>query len=98
MSTHPYSSSSQVRFFPLIHLLHPQQQQQQLTNSMLNHIYPIVFHQIKNHFSSLDTSNTTSPISTNLIDTDKIIKDGDVTPSHIFSSPNSFFSNGHKGK
>ncbi|CAF0894228.1 unnamed protein product [Rotaria sp. Silwood1] len=48
------------------------------------------------NFSSIDTSNTKSPISTKSIDADIIQKSGDNTSSHIFASPNSFFSNGQK--
>ena len=51
-------------------------------------------------FSSLDISNTSSPTSTKLIDDETLQqrKDADATPSHLFPSPNSFFSNGHKGR
>lgn len=48
-------------------------------------------------FSSLDTSSIKSPLSTKLNDADTLIKHGDTTANHIFASPNSFFSNGHKG-
>ncbi|CAF1098564.1 unnamed protein product [Rotaria sordida] len=48
------------------------------------------------NFSSIDTSNIKSPISTKSIDGDLIIKSTNTTSSHIFSSPNSFFSNSHR--
>jgi hypothetical protein len=56
---------------------------------------------MKQTFSSLDISNNnnnlTSPTSTKFIDADQMRTDADATPSHLFTSPNSFFSNGHKG-
>ncbi len=93
MSTHPYSSSSSQIFSTTT----PALSTTTITNSNAKPFLPNSLSINKKTFSSLDTSNTTSPISTKLIDADTIIKDGDTTPSHIFASPNSFFSNGHKG-
>jgi hypothetical protein len=92
MSTHPYSSSSSQIFSTTT----PALSTTTITNSNAKPFLPNSLSINKKTFSSLDTSNTTSPISTKLIDADTIIKDGDTTPSHIFASPNSFFSNGHK--
>jgi hypothetical protein len=96
MSTHHYSSSSSQIFSTNT------PSSTTTTNLINSNVKPFIPNSLstnKKTFSSLDTSNTTtSPISTKLIDADTIMKVGDTTPSHIFASPNSFFSNGHKGK
>jgi hypothetical protein len=96
MSTHHYSSSSSQIFST--NTPSSSTTTNNLINSNAKPFIPSSLSTNKKTFSSIDTSNTTSPISTKLLDADTIIKDGDTTPSHIFASPNSFFSNGHKGK
>jgi len=98
MSTHHYSSSSSQIFSTNTPSLSTTTTTTNSTNSNAKPYIPNSLSTNKKTFSSLDTSDTTSPISTKLIDADTIIKDGDTTPSHMFASPNSFFSNGHKGK
>jgi methionine aminopeptidase len=98
MSTHPYSSSSSQIFPTNTPSSSITTTTTNSTNSIAKPYIPSSLSSNKKSFSSIDTSNTTSPISTKLIDTDTILKDGDITPNHIFTSSNSFFSNGHTGK
>ncbi len=95
MSTHPYSSSSSQIF-----ATNPPSSSTTAnsTNSNAKSFLPNSLSITNQTFSSLQTSNTTSPTSAKLIDPDPNTKDGDTTPSDFFASPNSFFSNGHKGK
>ena len=48
--------------------------------------------------SVVQTSLTESPMSTTTVENEKKKLDEEITSSHIFSSANSFFSNGHTGK
>lgn len=98
-STHHYSSSSSSS---QIFSTNPPPSSSSATiiNSTAKPFLPSSLSTNKPIFSSLDISNTTSPTSTKLIDDETTIqqkKDGDVTPNHLFTSANSFFSNGHKG-
>ncbi|CAF0812850.1 unnamed protein product [Adineta steineri] len=45
--------------------------------------------------SILTSSTTDSPITITAIENDKRINDGGMTPNHIFTSTDSFFTNGH---
>ncbi len=91
MSTHHYSSSSSQIFSTNT------PSSSTIINSNAKPFLPNSLSTNKQTFSSLDISNTTSPTSTKFIDADNMRTDGDATPSHLFTSPNSFFSNGHKG-
>ncbi len=87
MSTHHYSSSSQISF------TNTPPSSTTTTNSIAKPNIPNGLSSNAKNFSLIDTS----PKQTKLIDTDTIIKDDDITTSHIFASPNSFFSNAPTG-
>lgn len=94
-SNHHYSSSSSSQIFST----NPPSSST-IINSTAKPFLPSSLSTNQPTFSSLDISNTPSPTSTKLIDDETIQqrKDADATPSHLFPSPNSFFSNGHKGR
>lgn len=98
-SNHHYSSSSSSQIFST----NPPSLSSSSTiiNSTAKPFLPTSLSTNKPTFSSLDISNNTpSPTSIKLIDDETIQqrKDADATPSHLFPSPNSFFTNGQKGR
>ena len=94
MSTHHYSSSSSSQIFST-----NTPSSSTLTNSNAKPFLPSSLSINKPTFSSMEISNTTSPTSAKLVDTSESMrKHGETSSSHLFASPNSFFSNGHKGK
>ncbi|CAF4574921.1 unnamed protein product [Rotaria socialis] len=98
MSNHHYSSTSSSQIFPTNT---PSSTNTTTTTNSANSIAkpytPNSLSLKTKNFSSIDTSNIKSPISTKINDSDTITRHDDTTPNHIFASPNSFFNNGHKG-
>ncbi|CAF3387063.1 unnamed protein product [Rotaria socialis] len=97
MSNHHYSSTSSSQIFPTNT---PSSTNTTTTTNSANSIAkpytPNSLSLKTKNFSSIDTSNIKSPISTKINDSDTITRHDDTTPNHIFASPNSFFNNGHK--
>ncbi|CAF1433105.1 unnamed protein product [Adineta steineri] len=90
MAAHPYSSPSQI--FPINTSVSA------ATNSINSNAKPFIPNSLSNHekqFNSYDKNRSISPKPTIMADTDTILKGGDATPSHVFASPTSFFSNSH---
>ena len=106
MSIHPYSSSSILHATSQIFSTNTPSSPTTttITNTAAKpHIPNSLSLNHNNHFSSssasLVTSSTTdSPIPPTTVESEKKLTDGGLTPSHIFASTNSFFSNGHTGK
>ncbi|CAM2703900.1 unnamed protein product [Rotaria socialis] len=97
MSNHHYSSTLSSQIFPTNT---PSSTNTTTTTNSANSIAkpytPNSLSLKTKNFSSIDTSNIKSPISTKINDSDTITRHDDTTPNHIFASPNSFFNNGHK--
>jgi hypothetical protein len=102
ISTHPYSSSSYATS-QIFSTNTPSSSTTTTTNSAAKPHIPnslsLNNNNNNNHFSSSSSvSLVTNSTTDSPIENEKRISDGGITSSHIFSSTNSFFTNGRTGK